>query len=148
MKTWIRPMIIEECYVSNESIADSVTACYKIACAVGKTGNKYGPMNYHWETPESNGVFHASSGTGNCSDADANRIITGKGGVLNGAEVGEHRSDQGWLPGVIDKYYDAHANGIVDTGDIIYWHTTNKAGTRWNHWGRIQGTSPNHPNHS
>ena len=133
MKTWIRPMIIEECYVSNESIADSVTACYKIACEVGKTGKKYGPMNYHWETPESNGVFHASSGTGNCSDADANRIITGKGGVL---------------PGVIDKYYDAHANGIVDTDDIIYWHTTNKAGTRWNHWGRIQGTSPNHPNHS
>lgn len=78
MKTWIRPMIIEECYVSNESIADSVTACYKIACEVGKTDNKYGPMNYHWETPESNGVFHASSGTGNCSDADANRIITGK----------------------------------------------------------------------
>ena len=148
MKTWIRPMIIEECYVSNESIADSVTACYKIACEVGKTGNKYGPMNYHWETPESNGVFHASSGTGNCSDADANRIITGKGGVLNGAEVGEHRSDQGWLPGVIDKYYDENHNGKVDTGDVIYWHTTNDSNTTWNHWGRVLGTSANHPNHS
>ena len=42
MKTWIRPMVVEECYVSNESIADSVTACYKIACEVGKQDHSFG----------------------------------------------------------------------------------------------------------
>lgn len=57
MRTWIRPMVIEECYVSNESIADSVTACYKIACEVGKTNDKDGPMNYTWPTPESTGII-------------------------------------------------------------------------------------------
>ena len=36
MKTWIRPMVIEECFVSNENIANSVVACYKIACNVGR----------------------------------------------------------------------------------------------------------------
>lgn len=36
MRTWVRPMIIEECFVSNENIANSVIACYKIACEVGR----------------------------------------------------------------------------------------------------------------
>ena len=148
MKTWIRPMVVEECYVSNESIADSVTACYKIACQVGSTRDKTGPLGFMWSKTESNGVTHLSSGKGNCSDVDANRIITGKGGVLEGAEVGEHRSDQGWLPGAIDYWKDMNGNNKVDTDDIIYWHTTNDAGTRWNHWGTVLGTSPNHPNHS
>ena len=39
MRTWIRPMIIEECFVSNENIANSVMACYKIACKVGRPNN-------------------------------------------------------------------------------------------------------------
>ena len=30
MKTWIRPMIIEECFVSNENIASSVLLVIKL----------------------------------------------------------------------------------------------------------------------
>lgn len=55
MKTWIRPMVVEECFVSNENIANSVVACYRIACIVG--GPRYeGERNYsngpEWSGPE------------------------------------------------------------------------------------------------
>ena len=146
MKTWIRPMVIEDNLVANARVAESV--CYGLSCSVGKEGSWNAPYDFQWNGKESRGVTHKSSGKGNCSDPDANRIITGDGGVFEGASVGEHSSDQNWLSGHIDKYYDVDNSGKVDTGDVIYWHTTNDAGTRWNHWGRVQGTNPNHPNHS
>lgn len=146
MKTWIRPMVVEDNLVANARVAESV--CYGLSCSVGKEGSKKAPYGFQWKQNESNGVTHKSSGTGNCSDANANRIITGDGGVFYGSRIGEKSSDQGWLPAYIDKYYDENHNGKVDTGDVIYWHTTNDNNITWNHWGRVLGTSANHPNHS
>lgn len=75
MRTWIRPMIIEECYASNQNIA--VTACYKIACDVGTTGRlTSGP---EWKNMDEYGsnISHSPLGTtGTCADANANRVIT------------------------------------------------------------------------
>ena len=149
MRTWIRPMVVEECYVSNESIADSVTACYKIACNVGRPyGNEsynysYGP---EWSDVEYGNVWHESSGTGNCSDANSNRVLSN--GMETGSSIQEHSKDQGWIDGKIDNII-LNQDGKVGPGATVYWYTMNKGKTRrWNHKGIIQQTDPNHPNHS
>ena len=48
MRKWVRPSACEECFASNKSIADSVSACFSVYCMVagdGKGGfkeNTYG----------------------------------------------------------------------------------------------------------
>lgn len=147
MRTWIRPMVVEENLVANARVAESV--CYKLSCKVGD--NIPAPGNY-WNQSETPGVSHSPSGTPNtCADPNANRIITGNGGKFEGAQVGEYNGKQGWLPGAIDFHDDPNHNGKVDVGEIIYWHTTNtnaNDGRIWNHWGEVQLTDANHPNHS
>lgn len=77
MKTWIRPMIIEECFVSNENIASSVTACYKIACDVGSTRRLTSGPEWGYQDEYGKNIYHSPLGTsGTCADASANRIIT------------------------------------------------------------------------
>lgn len=145
MRTWIRPMVVEENLVANARVAESV--CYKLSC---KVGDGLIAPGYHWNQNETYGVSHSPSGTPNtCADPNANRIITGDGGVLDGAQVGENNGQQKWLPGKIDFIDDKDNNGKVDVGEIIYWHTTNtNDGRIWNHWGEVQLTDANHPNHS
>ena len=147
MKTWIRPMIVEECYVSNESIADSVTACYKIACDVGSTGcSTYGP-GWHYVKEYGNNIYHLKSGTDNCSDPNANRVITtGMEGA--GTSIQEHSGDQGWIKGSIDSI-ELGSDAKVGPGDRVYWHTFSEDNKRrWNHTGVIQQIDPSRPNHS
>lgn len=147
MRTWIRPMVVEENLVANARVAESV--CYKLSCKVGD--GLIAPDN-HWNQNETYGVSHSPSGTPNtCADPNANRIITGDGGKFEGAQVGEYNGKQGWLPGAIDYHDDSNHNGKVDVGEIIYWHTKNTNvhdGRIWNHWGEVQLTDANHPNHS
>lgn len=77
MRTWIRPMIIEECFVSNESIANSVAACYKIACDVRSTGVSTYGSGWGYAREYGSNISHSPLGTaGTCADANANRIIT------------------------------------------------------------------------
>lgn len=151
MKTWIRPMIIEECYVSNESIADSVTACYRIACNVGRPNNyetdySNGPgWNNH---PEYGGVWHEKSGTGNCSDANSNRVLSN--GMVSGSSIQEYRADRKendrWLNGQIENII-LNQDGLVGPGATVYWYTKDST-RRWNHRGVIQSADASHPNHS
>lgn len=147
MRTWIRPMVVEENLVANARVAESV--CYKLSC---KVGDGITAPGYHWNQHESSGVSHSPSGTANtCADPNANRIITGDGGVFEGSAVGENNGQQGWLPGTIDFHDDKNHNGIVEVGEVIYWHTKNtnvNDGRIWNHWGEVQLTDANHPNHS
>ena len=147
MKTWIRPMIIEECFVSNENIANSVMACYKIACKVGRP-NKYatdysnGP---YWTADEYGGVWHEKSGTGNCSDANSNRVLSN--GMASGSSIQEYRQDRKkWLDGKIDNILP-NQDGIVGPGATVYWYTKDD-NRRWNHKGVIQAVDASHPNHS
>lgn len=152
MKTWIRPMIIEECFVSNENIASSVTACYRIACNVG--GPPYeGALDYSngpgWNNhPEYGGVWHESSGTGNCSDPNSNRVLTD--GMASGSSIQEYRADRKendrWLYGQIENIIPNQDN-IVGPGATVYWYTKDDK-RRWNHYGVIQPADASHPNHS
>ena len=149
MKTWIRPMIIEECYVSNESIADSVTACYRIACNVGRPNNSaYDYSNGSgWKHDEFGGVWHESSGTGNCSDVNSNRVLSN--GMEAGSSIQEYSSSQKkWLDGGIDSI-TLNNNGEVGPGATVYWYTMDSdKKRRWNHKGIIQLADASHPNHS
>lgn len=149
MRTWIRPMIIEECYVSNENIANSVTACYKIACDVGSTGRStYGP-EWNYAREYGSNISHSPLGTtGTCADANANRVIT-DGTVGVGTAIQENNEQQKrWLEGYID-YIELGLDDKVGPGDRVYWHTFDKNhDRRWNHTGVIQQTDPSRPNHS
>lgn len=150
MRTWIRPMIIEECFVSNENIANSVVACYKIACNVGGP-RYYGEKNYsngpYWSGREYGGVWHETSGTGNCSDANSNRVLSN--GMQSGSSIQEYSQDQKkWLNGGID-YIDLGSDNKVSPGDTVYWFTMDEdKKRRWNHKGVIERADANHPNHS
>lgn len=149
MRTWIRPMIIEECFVSNENIANSVVACYRIACNVGRP---YGNKSYNYSNgPEWNNiseygnVYHEELGTaGTCADANSNRFLV----MEAGSAIQEHNSKQGWLDGGIDTIVNNN-EGKVGPGATVYWHTYSKNNDRrWNHKGIIQLADANHPNHS
>ena len=147
MKTWIRPAAYEECYASNENIANSVTACYKIACNVGRP-NDYA-TNYsngpYWSGREYGGVWHENGGTGNCSDANSNRVLSN--GMKEGSSIQEYNSDQKkWLNGKIDNII-FNADGQVGPGATVYWYTTS-GNRRWNHKGTIELADAGHPNHS
>lgn len=148
MRTWIRPMIIEECFVSNENIANSVIACYKIACNVGRPNNNdtdysNGP-GWNWNN-EYGGVWHESSGTGNCSDANSNRVLSN--GIVSGSSIQEYRQDRNkWLDGKIETI-TPNQDGKVGPGATVYWYTKDD-NRRWNHKGVIQQTDPSRPNHS
>lgn len=148
MRTWIRPMIIEECFVSNENIANSVIACYKIACNVGRPNNNdtdysNGP-GWNWNN-EYGGVWHESSGTGNCSDANSNRVLSN--GIVSGSSIQEYRQDRNkWLDGKIETI-TPNQDGKVGPGATVYWYTKDD-NRRWNHKGVIQRVDASHPNHS
>lgn len=130
MRTWIRPMVVEDKMVANARVADSVF--YNLSCLAGSDNSA--PGN-HWPQKESSGVYHSSAGTTDtCADPNTNRIITGNGGLLKGSQVGEKNGEQEWLSGTIDYHDDKNHNGIVDPGDIIYWHTTSSDHRRvWNY---------------
>ena len=147
MRTWIRPMIIEECFVSNENIANSVMACYKIACKVGRPDNY--STNYsngpQWKENEHGGVWHESTGTGNCSDANSNRVLSD--GMAVGTSIQEYRQDlHKWLDGGIDTI-TPNQEGEIGPGAIVYWHTQDSK-RRWNHWGKVELADASRPNHS
>lgn len=148
MKTWIRPMIIEECFVSNENIANSVVACYKIACEVGRPNNYATDYSngagWNWNN-EYGGVWHESSGTGNCSDANSNRVLSN--GMVSGSSIQEYRQDRNkWLDGKIETI-TPNQDGKVGPGATVYWYTKDD-NRRWNHKGVIQRVDASHPNHS
>lgn len=150
-KTYVRPQIMIENFTPNNYVA----ACYKISCDIGgSTGGNNTLDTALWNNHPEKGHgqneqgIHAADGTpGTCADASANRILTDAGGLLSGTSVGEYNKAQGWLNGTIETWTDSNHNGIVDTGDIIYWSTTSST-KRWNHRGVIQGTVAGHPNHS
>lgn len=136
------PMACAEEFMPNEYVA----ACYKLSCKVGD--NVKPPYGFKWDEVEYGGVSHSPSGTsGTCADATANRIITNDSGVI--VSIDEHNSQQGWISGDLDEWFDVNGNKVCDPGDVIYWHTNSNDGTRrWNHWGYAVATDSSHPNHS
>ena len=138
MKRWARPYAVEDNLLADQNVAES--NCYRIRCEVGYKTRKTYPDS--WTVKETEGVTHDTV-DGTCGDANANRIITNNGIAES---LGEQNKDQGWINAYIDRIYpDENKVGV---GSTVYWHTKNSAGTVWNHWGVIENTDPNHPNHS
>lgn len=153
-----KPAAYEEAFMANEYVA----ACYALACRVGSDGHipkyiysgrrQYKNPNYLWQVDEKgDDITHAVLNTsGTCADKHANRVITDDGGIFQ--QVQEYNSavgGQGWINGGYDGYIDVDKSGTMNTGDIVYWHTTNSYGNRiWNHYGTLEAADSNHPNHS
>lgn len=91
------------------------------------------------------GVWHESTGTGNCSDANSNRVLSD--GMAVGTSIQEYRQDlHKWLDGGIDTI-TPNQEGEVGPGAIVYWHTQDSK-RRWNHWGKVELADASRPNHS
>lgn len=148
MRTWVRPMAVEENYTADQAVANNVTTCYLIACDVGRPNNN--AFNYsngpNWNGNEYGNVYHSTNETGTCSDAYANRVLSN--GMKDGSTVSENNKKQGWIYGTIDTIID-NGDNVVGPGDRVYWHTFDEnKNRRWNHTGVIKAADPNLPNHS
>lgn len=148
-----KPMAFVEAFVADEYVA----ACYSLSCKVGShkvnpvtntvwPSNEYYRSGWGWAFEEE----HASSGTGNCSDAASNYLTVSDAGTFISLE--EWRSDLNngkgkFLHGTRTGYKDLNKNGKCDAGDYIAWNTTNGDRT-WHHWGIAQTADAAHPNHS
>lgn len=149
MERWTRPYVVEENLLADQNVAES--NCYKIKCSVNDQGRNYDAS--YWNYAEK-GLPATGAHSGPCSHSENNRVITNNGLATN---VGEVNSAQGgWLDGFIDRTIDVNNDGI-GPGDIVFWHTVSSDGHSedgtgswglWNHWGVIENTDPNHPNHS
>ena len=94
------------------------------------------------------GVWHESSGTGNCSDPNSNRVLSN--GMVEGSSIQEYREDRDvndrWLNGKIENIM-LNNEGKVGPGATVYWYTKDDK-RRWNHKGVILPADASRPNHS
>lgn len=157
-KTWVKPMTLVQKFEANEAVA--ATQCYEIACE--------SDVNY-WNQGLSDPIKINAPRFGWCSNEGfSNGDNAGKGRNLpmdfnhdneckiasknifrvEGNEIeflGEY-SAGGFISGAVCGK-DLGADGVLGAGDIIYWHTDGGAfnSIRWNHWGRLQPISNDHP---
>lgn len=141
-KQWTLPRILVQEFEANEYVA----ACWKVGCKNDttfykrKTNALYGSKWLGEEGPYDQPFSH----DGDCRNAENNYF------QANGTDIKfeyETSGQQGKLTGGFDAWVDVDGDGIVDTGDVVYWYTSN--GTRrWNHWGYVQTVDQAHTNRS
>lgn len=158
-KTWVKPMTLVQQFEANEAVA--AEQCYGVAC-VSKTEYKTpvwesiideSPHGWHWE--RNNGSGDGLNGglksdlpggchhRGACSHAENNIFrIDGMNVVFVEENQSGNALDGGW-----DDSLDLNNNGVIDKGDVIYWHTT-KDTYRYNHYGYVDALDPSRPLHS
>lgn len=144
MKKYIKPQLYAEIFIANEYIS----VCWMVSCENKTTywnhtsNATYGNLWSKREGPYDQSFSH----DGSCRDA-SNNYFSGNSDGSNIQFIYESSSEQGNLTGGFDDWVDVNNNGTVDTGDVIYWYTSN--GTRtWNHWGYVQSANSSHPNRS
>lgn len=157
-KTWVKPMTLVQKFEANETIA---AQCYEVACGSDAAyGNQKlwenikinAPFGHQWVRNE--GYSNGNNGgtgidlppsfnhNGDCKTASKNIFrIDGNNIVFLEEQTGD-----GSLSGGVD-WYDLGSDGILNTNDVVYWHT-DKGSVRWNHWGYLTPITNNHPNRS
>ena len=126
-KTYNHPQVSVEAFTPNEYVA----ICWKVGCKndttqANQTSNA--PYGNLWTVKE--GSYDKEfNHDGDCRNPGNNYF------QANGTNITfefESNSQQGNLQGGFDHWEDVNSNGIVDSKDVVYWHTSN--GTRtWNH---------------
>lgn len=143
MREYVRPMMTGETFAPNEYVA----VCWAVGCQNNTTYKNHksnAPYGNLWNVEEGpyDSVF---SHDGDCRNP-GNNYFRGNADGSYLAFVYEDSQDQGNLTGGIDRWVD-NGDGIVGTGDVIYWHTSNGSRT-WNHWGYVQSADGDHMNRS
>ncbi|MGN0422043.1 MAG: hypothetical protein ACI4EY_04840 [Lachnospiraceae bacterium] len=141
-KEYVTPTMVGECFIANEF----VSTCWRVGCKNTTTQgnqNSNAPYSNMWkqnEGPYDNMFSH----DGDCRNASNNYF------QANGTNIifeFERNSEQGNLGGGFDNWVDVNNNNIVDTKDVVFWHTSNKERT-WNHWGYVESVDAAHINRS
>lgn len=139
-----KPMAFEEVFAAENYCT---TACYKIACKIHSDPNPVDHWTHHEYSSRQND--HLGNGDSGCKNSNLNRILVNSDGKLKSVEEyseygGGANGGNGWMAGGFD-----YANGSLEPGTTVYWHTTRDNGTRgWNHYGVIEAADSSHPNHS
>lgn len=110
MRTWVRPMAVEENYTANQTVADSVNPCYTLYCMVAGDGKgefredtTFGrDVNWMGTTVKHDGKLHGEP----CAKGSSMNSKTGQyyeyhkasaTGTINvGASVGSNRYYATW----------------------------------------------------
>lgn len=149
-KTYESPAAYAEEFEANEYVA----ACWRVGCLNNTTRDQpvtNAPYGNLWTGREGpmDGKFNHN---GDCRTASNNYF---RGDMQNLEFVYEQSSVSSDLKGGVDNVVDVDNNGVISSGDVIYWHTNTDdpdpvSGyiVRWNHWGYVQGPGSDHPNRS
>lgn len=153
-KNWVKPMTLVQKFEANEAVA--ATSCFQIVCQHNSswknalTHKCNAPLGYMWTQEEGVGPLHSwvspFGHDGDCHNNPENNVFRSDDGTSLTFLLQYNKGDV--LGGGLDHYEDANHNGVVDTNDIVYWHTDGKQGavdTTWNHWGYVTTTDPDHP---
>lgn len=142
-KAYKTPTACAEEFMPNEYVA----VCWSVGCKNNTTyrnHNSNAPYGNRW-TVEEGPYDRPFSHDGDCRNA-SNNYFRGNADGSNLSFVYEDSHDQGNLSGGLDRWVD-NGDGVVGSGDVIYWHTSNGSRT-WNHWGYVQTADSAHPNRS
>ena len=139
MRRWVKPRTEVQKFEANEYVA----ACWGVQCDVD-WANKYEIREGDYDR----GVTHDMAHCGNA----ANQVIYDydDNGTAD-AMIEEGTNGLGNLRCTIyeDSNYSQQIDvSLVKSGDTIYWTTRATDGRIWNHYGKVFGTVPGHPNRS
>lgn len=145
MRTWVRPSVCEECFASNENIANSVSPCITgtIEC-VYPGGKSHQPGDndiYDGFSGDDSDVWHGPDGWhGACGTPTVINYSTGAG---KGYEIYQGKLDRN-RP-ISDITPDVYTEGT----HYVTWTSTDGTGI-YHHKGRIKVTLVDNskPNHS
>lgn len=156
--TWVKPMTLVQKFEANEPVA--AAECYEIACestvkydfgaAITNKDIPYnGPNGMMWGAHEGyiEGNIGKVSSLPPSFEHNKNGCKTASHNVfrIEGNEITfllEYNGDRE-ITGDVD-WRDLGSDGVLGTGDVVYWYTE-KGAVRWNHWGRLQPISNDHP---
>lgn len=158
-KTWVKPMTLVQKFEANEPVA--AEQCYSVACSndtwhadfPSTTQKKDSNAPYGWMWKKNEGTVDGGWGAvlpygfnhkGTCSHAENNtfRIDGMSVEFINEVQDGDI------LSGGFDDKVDVNKDGVIGSGDVIYWHTTVSPAIRYNHWGYVEPLDLSRPNHS
>lgn len=142
MRKWVRPSACEECFASNKSIADSVSACFSVYCMVagdGKGGfkeNTYGSgKSISWGIYQNDDYVTDTNQHGKpCAAGSSYNTATGKF-----YEYGKNIQAEN-----IQINYNL---GNATDGYQATWQSK-EGTTKYMHYGYAINDQPNKPNHS
>ena len=138
-EAWETPRIVVQDFEANEYIA----ACWKVGCLNDTTqllDISNAPYGYRWGVAEGpkDPLF---SHNGPC------RVPRNTYFKADGSSITFEFENDGTVDGGFDFWGDVNLNGVVDAGDVIYWHTSNQERT-WCHWGVALPTDKANANRS